>query len=64
MKLHESVLPGAMLSPGEVKFIKGGVLDDIRADGRARLDFRPLSIETGLLPQTNGSARYFISQLS
>jgi exosome complex component RRP42 len=46
-----------MLSDGEVRFIRSGVLDDIRVDGRSRLDFRPLSMETRLLPQANGSAR-------
>lgn len=46
-----------MLSDGEVRFIRSGVLDDVRIDGRSRLDFRPLSVETGLLPQANGSAR-------
>lgn len=46
-----------MLSPGEIRFIRNSVVDDIRVDGRSRLDFRPLSLETGLLPQANGSAR-------
>ena len=41
----------------EQRFIRHGVQQGIRADGRGRNDFRPLAIETGLLPQANGSAR-------
>jgi exosome complex component RRP42 len=46
-----------MLSPGEIQFIRNGVKENIRVDGRSRLDFRPIILETGLLPQANGSAR-------
>lgn len=45
------------LSPGEIRFITDGVSENIRADGRDRLDFRPMTIETGLISQANGSAR-------
>ena len=34
-----------------------GVAQNLREDGRARLDFRHLALEVGLLPQTSGSAR-------
>ncbi|XP_078432128.1 3'-5'-exoribonuclease family protein [Wolffia australiana] len=45
------------LSAGEKDFIRGGVEVDLRADGRHREDFRPILIETGVIPQANGSAR-------
>ena len=34
-----------------------GVAVDLRHDGRSRLDFRPLALEIGLMPQAFGSAR-------
>jgi len=48
------------LSKGEIDFILGGLLDDIRADGRGRLDFRPFVAETQFLSQTNGSSRLIL----
>ncbi|KAF8726390.1 hypothetical protein HU200_019854 [Digitaria exilis] len=45
------------LSEGEKHFIRGGIAQDIRTDGRKRLQFRALSVETGVIPQANGSAR-------
>lgn len=45
------------LSVGEKHFIQGGIAQDIRTDGRKRLTYRPISIETGNIPQANGSAR-------
>ncbi|KAK2723255.1 exosome complex exonuclease RRP42-like [Artemia franciscana] len=41
----------------EKTFILHGVDDDLRNDGRSYLDYRPLAIETGILPQPNGSCR-------
>ena len=38
-------------------FIELGVAQDIRCDGRGRLDFRCIEIEQGVLDQSNGSAR-------
>nr|CAB3459628.1 unnamed protein product [Digitaria exilis] len=35
------------LSEGEKHFIRGGIAQDIRTDGRKRLQFRALSVETG-----------------
>lgn len=46
-----------MLSSGEQAFVLGGIAHDVRSDGRARLDVRPLTLECALLSQTNGSAR-------
>lgn len=49
--------PPSRLSPAEMAYIAGGVIGNIRGDGRARLDYRPLSVETGVIPHANGSAR-------
>ncbi|KAK4846025.1 hypothetical protein QYF36_012194 [Acer negundo] len=45
------------LSEGEKEFIKGGVAQDLRSDGRKRYTYRPIYVETGVIPQANGSAR-------
>ncbi|CAD6338178.1 unnamed protein product [Miscanthus lutarioriparius] len=45
------------LSEGEKDFIRGGIAQDLRTDGRRRLQFRALSVQTGVIPQANGSAR-------
>ncbi|XP_024026328.1 exosome complex component RRP42 [Morus notabilis] len=45
------------LSLGEKQFIKGGIAQDLRSDGRKRLTYRPISVETGIIPQASGSAR-------
>ncbi|XP_043696185.1 exosome complex component RRP42 isoform X1 [Telopea speciosissima] len=45
------------LSVGEKHFIQGGIAQDLRTDGRKRLTYRPISVETGVIPQANGSAR-------
>jgi hypothetical protein len=42
------------LSEGEKHFIRGGIAQDIRTDGRRRLQFRALSVETGVIPQVPG----------
>ncbi|CAN1778592.1 Exosome complex component RRP42 [Linum perenne] len=45
------------LSAGEQHFIKGGIDHNIRCDGRKRDSYRPIFVETGVIPQANGSAR-------
>ncbi|XP_062107195.1 uncharacterized protein LOC133818369 [Humulus lupulus] len=45
------------LSLGEKHFIQGGIAQDLRCDGRKRLTYRPIYVETGVIPQANGSAR-------
>ncbi|KAM7503771.1 hypothetical protein LguiB_002675 [Lonicera macranthoides] len=45
------------LSIGEKHFIQGGIAQDLRSDGRKRLTYRPIYVETGVIPQANGSAR-------
>ena len=44
-------------SAAEVRYILQGIADDLREDGRRRLDFRYYSLEVGLLPQASGSSR-------
>jgi len=39
------------LSLGEQCFIEGGISQDIRCDGRKRLTYRPILVETGVIPQ-------------
>ena len=46
-----------MASVAEQAYTLEGVADGVRDDGRGCLDFRHLSLETGLFPQTCGSAR-------
>ncbi|CAL4167116.1 unnamed protein product [Meganyctiphanes norvegica] len=45
------------LSEAEKRYIVDGVKLGIRIDGRERLDYRNLEIETGLVSTANGSAR-------
>ncbi|KAI8552158.1 hypothetical protein RHMOL_Rhmol06G0243700 [Rhododendron molle] len=55
---HPSGEPGMVgLSIGEKHFIQGGIAQDLRSDGRKRLTYRPIFVETGNIPQANGSAR-------
>ncbi|CAJ0744972.1 22791_t:CDS:2 [Entrophospora sp. SA101] len=50
-------MPLSLISPSEIDFIFKGVDDNIRADGRGRLDYRQVSLETGVISQASGSAR-------
>ena len=45
------------ISEAEFAFIEGGITENVRSDGRGRLCMRPMDLETGLIPQANGSAR-------
>ncbi|XP_019190996.1 PREDICTED: exosome complex component RRP42 [Ipomoea nil] len=45
------------LSVGEKNFIKGGIAQDLRTDGRKRLAYRLIYVEIGVIPQASGSAR-------
>eukprot|EP01006_Ploeotia_vitrea_P046312 TRINITY_DN67015_c8_g2_i2.p1 TRINITY_DN67015_c8_g2~~TRINITY_DN67015_c8_g2_i2.p1 ORF type:complete len:363 (+),score=147.26 TRINITY_DN67015_c8_g2_i2:144-1091(+) len=45
------------ISPDESVFIRSGVEQDVRNDGRGRLDHRDFDVELAPLPQSNGSAR-------
>lgn len=46
-----------LLSAAEKTFILHGVEDNLRNDGRNRLDYRPMELETGIAMHLNGSAR-------
>ena len=52
-----SELTGVRLSPSEEKFIKDGIVQGIRSDGRGLFDLRHIYVKLSLLPQANGSAR-------
>ena len=45
------------LSPFEQAYILSGIEAGVRADGRDRTQYRHFTIETGILPNANGSAR-------
>jgi len=49
------------ISELERDYLVGGVALDVRNDGRSNLDFRSLDVKTGVLTQTNGSARVLLS---
>lgn len=40
----------------ELSYAQSSLSIDLRADGRARLDYRPFQVSTGVTPQANGSA--------
>ncbi|XP_057531753.1 uncharacterized protein LOC130809913 isoform X2 [Amaranthus tricolor] len=42
------------LSRGEKNFIRGGIAQDLRCDGRKRLSYRPIHVDTGVIPQGKG----------
>ena len=50
-------MASVVLSKDEKVFIKNGVFDDFRVDGRGRRDYRYFEIETGIVSNTSGSAR-------
>lgn len=39
------------LSVGEKNFLKGGIAQDLRTDGRKRLAYRLIYVEIGVIPQ-------------
>ncbi|XP_071700877.1 uncharacterized protein [Rutidosis leptorrhynchoides] len=45
------------LSVGEKHFIQGGISQDLRTNGRKRLSYRPIFVESGVIAQANGSAK-------
>lgn len=45
------------LSVGEKHFIQGGIAQDLRSDGRKRLTYRPIYVETGVIPQVSDVLR-------
>ncbi|EJT99346.1 ribosomal protein S5 domain 2-like protein [Dacryopinax primogenitus] len=47
----------APLSKAESSYLSTGLLLSERADGRSLLDYRPITLATGVVPSANGSAR-------
>ena len=45
------------LSEAERTYVLHGVQDNLRVDGRCRDDYRHMEVETGVVSNTNGSAR-------
>mmetsp|Transcript_15210 Transcript_15210/g.16913 ORF Transcript_15210/g.16913 Transcript_15210/m.16913 type:complete len:282 (+) Transcript_15210:28-873(+) len=58
------MLATTLLSSIEKQFIQEGVAEDIRNDGRSRIDYRPFTLETGIISQANGSARVVLDATS
>lgn len=54
--VHQNIKMNS-LSVAEHKFLKDGIADDFRNDGRGRFDYRNFSIELGTVSQASGSAR-------
>ena len=50
-------MAATLLSAAEKEYIEQGVEQDIRNDGRGRLDYRPIEVQLGLIAQASGSAR-------
>ncbi|XP_069675454.1 exosome complex component RRP42 isoform X1 [Periplaneta americana] len=50
-------MAGILLSEAEKTFILHGVEENLRCDGRTRLDYRPMEIETDVVSHASGSAR-------
>ncbi|KAI8092767.1 ribosomal protein S5 domain 2-type protein [Halteromyces radiatus] len=50
-------MPAPLISPAEKSYIEQGIEQDCRADGRGRLEYRHIVLESGLLSQASGSAR-------
>lgn len=49
------------VSKSERNYIIEGVKENIRSDGRGKLDYRNISLETSIVQQSNGSARVKLS---
>ncbi|CAM9564051.1 unnamed protein product, partial [Hapterophycus canaliculatus] len=59
--MSRSTLTGLNTSPSEREYVALGVELGMRGDGRGRLDYRSLSVQAGVLAQSNGSARVTIA---
>ena len=46
-----------VLSVAERAFVRDGIEQSVRVDGRAREDYRSMVLELGVAPQASGSAR-------
>ncbi|CAN0115448.1 unnamed protein product, partial [Ectocarpus fasciculatus] len=59
--MSRSILTGLNTSSSEREYVALGVELGMRGDGRGRLDYRSLSVQAGVLAQSNGSARVTIA---
>ncbi|XP_034831704.1 exosome complex component RRP42 [Maniola hyperantus] len=50
-------MAGILLSQTEKVYIRHGVQDDYRSDGRSNIDYRPMELETDVVSHASGSAR-------
>ncbi|XP_049850921.1 putative exosome complex exonuclease RRP42 [Schistocerca gregaria] len=50
------------LSNTEIEFIRDGITQNVRIDGRERFDYRPFTLEVGTITQANGSARLSLGE--
>lgn len=50
------------ISQSEQRFVISGIEQNMRNDGRSRLDYRQFNVETSVQSQTNGSARVKLGQ--
>jgi exosome complex component RRP42 len=50
------------ISASELAYISAGVSANLRSDGRARLDYRPMTLQTDVVAHANGSARLKLEQ--
>ena len=64
LRVISVALMSVSISAGEASYIVDGVNHDMRCDGRTRSEYRSMTLEMGLLPQCNGSARIKVSNHS
>lgn len=52
----------ALISKAEASYIRTSLISEppLRADGRSLHDYRPISLQTGVAPTANGSAKVII----
>lgn len=48
------------LSVGEKHFLQGGIAQDLRTDGRKRLSYRPIFVESGVIAQVDRLSLYLL----
>ncbi|CAM9562876.1 unnamed protein product [Chrysoparadoxa australica] len=55
--MSKAILAGLKTSDAERRYTALGVAQDLRRDGRGKLDYRPITVVSDVLPQANGSSR-------
>lgn len=59
---HNWTTMATHLSGSERDFVRDGVVEDVRTDGRRRIDFRKIYLQKGNIPQANGSSRVTVGR--